>query len=100
MNLLHALILGLVEGFTEFLPISSTAHLALTGKLLGLDQSEYLKSFEIIIQLGAILAVVFLYWRSLIKWEVIKNANLVRPGMAYRKRIWPTAGTHNVGIFY
>lgn len=73
MNLLHALILGLVEGFTEFLPISSTAHLALTGKLLGLDQSEYLKSFEIIIQLGAILAVVFLYWKSLLKWEVIKR---------------------------
>ncbi|QQR55015.1 undecaprenyl-diphosphate phosphatase [Candidatus Peregrinibacteria bacterium] len=73
MNLLHALILGLVEGFTEFLPISSTAHLALTGKLLGLDQSEYLKSFEIIIQLGAILAVVFLYWQSLLKWEVINR---------------------------
>lgn len=73
MNLLHALILGLVEGFTEFLPISSTAHLALTGKLLGLEQTEYFKSFEIIIQLGAILAVVFLYWRSLLKWEVIKR---------------------------
>ncbi len=73
MNLLHAIILGLVEGFTEFLPISSTAHLALTGKLLGLDQSEYVKSFEIIIQLGAILAVVFLYWRSLMKWEVVKR---------------------------
>ncbi len=73
MTLLHALILGIVEGFTEFLPISSTAHLMLAGKLLGLEQTDYFKSFEIIIQLGAILAVIFLYWRSLIKWEVIKR---------------------------
>ncbi|QQR54559.1 undecaprenyl-diphosphatase UppP [Candidatus Peregrinibacteria bacterium] len=73
MTLLHAFILGIVEGFTEFLPISSTAHLALTGKLLGLEQTEYFKSFEIIIQLGAILAVIALYWRSLLQWEVIKR---------------------------
>ncbi|MEK9159254.1 MAG: undecaprenyl-diphosphate phosphatase [Patescibacteria group bacterium] len=73
MTLLSALILGLVEGFTEFLPISSTAHLILTGKVLGLDQSEYLKSFEIIIQLGAILAVVCMYWKELLKVEVLKR---------------------------
>src|SRR5882757_7620672 len=54
MSLLHALILGLVEGITEFLPVSSTAHLILASRLLGLD-SEFLKSFEIIIQFGAIL---------------------------------------------
>ncbi len=73
MTSLHALIFGLVECFTEFLPISSTAHLILTGRLLGLDQTDYLKSFEIIIQLGAILAVIALYWRSLLQWEVIKR---------------------------
>jgi len=73
MTTLHALIFGLVEGFTEFLPISSTAHLILTAKLLGLSQSDYLKSFEIIIQLGAILAVIVLYWKSLFNWEVIKR---------------------------
>ena len=61
MNYLHALILGLVEGITEFLPISSTAHLVLAGKVLGLDTTSFLKSFDIIIQLGAILAVIVFY---------------------------------------
>ena len=61
----HTIILGIVEGITEFLPISSTGHLILTADILHIQQSEFLKSFEIIIQLGAILAVVALYWRSL-----------------------------------
>jgi undecaprenyl-diphosphatase len=74
MNFLHAIILGLVEGITEFLPISSTGHLILTAKILELPQSEFLKSFEIAIQLGAILAVVVLYWRSFfMKIEVLKK---------------------------
>ncbi|KKU78472.1 MAG: Undecaprenyl-diphosphatase [Candidatus Peregrinibacteria bacterium GW2011_GWA2_47_7] len=64
MNILHALILGIVEGVSEFLPISSTGHLILTGELLEIPSTEFLKSFEIIIQLGAILAVVVLYWRK------------------------------------
>ena len=58
MNMLHVLIFGFVEGITEFLPISSTGHLMLTAKLLQISQSEFVKSFEIAIQLGAILAVV------------------------------------------
>ncbi len=66
MNLFHAAILGLVEGLTEFLPISSTGHLIIAAKLLGLSQTEFLKSFEIAIQLGAILAVVVLYGRRLL----------------------------------
>lgn len=64
MNLLHALIFGAVEGVTEFLPISSTGHLILTAKILGISESEFVKSFEIIIQLGAILAVVVLYFKT------------------------------------
>jgi undecaprenyl-diphosphatase len=66
MNFFHAAILGLVEGVTEFLPISSTGHLILAAKLLGLKQTEFLKSFEIAIQLGAILAVVVLYAKRFI----------------------------------
>lgn len=73
MGILHSLILGVVEGITEFLPISSTGHLILASHWLGLSTSDFLKSFEIIIQLGAILAVVILYWRSLFNWANIKK---------------------------
>jgi undecaprenyl-diphosphatase len=63
MSILHALILALVEGLTEFLPISSTAHLLFTEELLGIQQSEYVKMFTVSIQFGAILAVVVAYWK-------------------------------------
>lgn len=65
MTYLHAIIFSIVEGFTEFLPISSTGHLVLASKLLNISQTEFVKSFEIIIQLGAIMAVVFLYWKTI-----------------------------------
>src|SRR3989338_6546140 len=67
MNLLQVLIFGVVEGITEFLPVSSTGHLILTAHLLSFKQTEFLKSFEIAIQLGAILAVVVLYRKTLVK---------------------------------
>ncbi len=66
MHSLHAILLGIVEGISEFLPISSTGHLILTGKLLSIPSSEFVKSFEIAIQLGAILAAVVLYWKKLV----------------------------------
>lgn len=66
MDFLDALILGVVEGISEFLPISSTGHLILASKALGLESTEFIKSFEIAIQLGAILSVVVLYGRSLL----------------------------------
>ena len=68
MPFIHILILSIVEGLTEFLPISSTGHLILTSALLKIPSSEYLKAFEIIIQFGAILAVVVLY-RSHLRWN-------------------------------
>ena len=74
MSLLYALILGIVEGVTEFLPVSSTAHMILTAELLRLPDSAFLKSFEIIVQLGAILAVVLLYWRKLLDVELLTKA--------------------------
>src|SRR5688572_12995910 len=61
MSSLHAIIMGIVEGVTEFLPISSTAHLEITQHLLRMPTTDFMKSFIIIIQLGAISAVVFLY---------------------------------------
>ncbi|MSR67365.1 undecaprenyl-diphosphatase UppP [Candidatus Peribacteria bacterium] len=60
-----AAVLGIVEGISEFLPISSTGHLILAQRLLGMQQTEILKSFDIAIQLGAILAVVLIYGRSI-----------------------------------
>ncbi len=66
MNLIHTVILAAVEGITEFLPISSTGHLILTSKILGTAETDFLKTFEIVIQLGAILAVVALYFKKLI----------------------------------
>ena len=69
----HAIILGITEGLTEFLPVSSTGHLILVGELLNLETTEFLKSFDIAIQLGAILAVVVLFWRSFLEIEVLKR---------------------------
>lgn len=66
MNLLHAIILSIIEGITEFLPISSTGHMILASKIMGIPQTEFAKSFEIIIQLGAILAVATLYIQTLL----------------------------------
>ncbi len=73
MDFINAIILGIVEGITEFLPISSTGHLILTSNFLNIPQTEFLKTFEIIIQTGAILAVIVLYWKRL-----IGNINLVK----------------------
>lgn len=73
MSALEAVILGVVEGITEFLPISSTGHLVLTSSLLGISESEFLKSFNISIQLGAILSVIVLYFRSFLDMEILKR---------------------------
>jgi undecaprenyl-diphosphatase len=62
-SLVDIIILGIVEGVTEFLPVSSTGHLILAGKLLGYDPDSW-KLFNIVIQFGAILAIVVLYWRT------------------------------------
>lgn len=74
MNIFQAAILGVVEGLTEFLPISSTFHLIWSAKLLGLTQTEFLKLFEVVIQSGAILAIVALYIQTVLKdLKLIKN---------------------------
>ena len=63
MSLIEAIILAIVEGLTEYLPVSSTGHMIITGSLMGIAESPFTKLFEICIQLGAILAVVVLYWK-------------------------------------
>ena len=69
MTIFHSLILGVVEGLTEFLPVSSTAHLRITQFLCGISpKDEYWKMFAVVIQLGAILAVVAYFWGRLVKF--------------------------------
>jgi undecaprenyl-diphosphatase len=72
MNLIEAIIIAVVEGITEYLPVSSTGHMIITSSLLGIHKDEFTKLFEVAIQLGAILAVVVLYWKKFFdfsKWQ-------------------------------
>lgn len=64
MNFFEAIIIAIVEGLTEFLPVSSTGHMIITGKLLSVPDNDFTKLYAIAIQLGAILAVVVLYWKK------------------------------------
>ena len=67
MDFLYAFILGVVEGLTEFLPISSTGHMILSAKFLDIKINDFWRSFLIIIQLGSIMAVVFIFWKKLVQ---------------------------------
>lgn len=73
MTIVDIFLLSVVEGLTEFLPISSTGHLILASKVLGIAQTDFLKTFEIVIQLGAIFAVISLYSRKLVSINMIKK---------------------------
>jgi undecaprenyl-diphosphatase len=64
MDIVQSVIISVVEGITEFIPISSTGHMIIAEKLLGIKEDEFSKMFTIAIQLGAILAVVVLYWKK------------------------------------
>ncbi|WP_392436595.1 undecaprenyl-diphosphate phosphatase [Cruoricaptor ignavus] len=64
MDLLKALIIAIVEGLTEYLPVSSTAHMIFTSSIFGIQEDEFVKMFQVSIQFGAILAVVALYWKK------------------------------------
>jgi len=72
MSVIEAIIIAIVEGITEYLPISSTGHMIIASSLLGIHKEEFTKLFEVAIQLGAIMAVVVLYWKRFIdfsKWQ-------------------------------
>lgn len=74
MTPIDSIILGIIEGLTEFLPVSSTGHLILGSELLGLERTDFLTSFEIFIQLGAICAVIALYAKKILSsWSLIKK---------------------------
>lgn len=63
MTWLQTIVLGIVEGLTEFLPISSTGHMIIASSIMGIEEDKFVKLFEVCIQLGAIVAVVALYWK-------------------------------------
>ena len=72
MNIFQAIIIAIVEGLTEFLPVSSTGHMIIVSSFMGIGKDEFTKLFEVAIQLGAILSVVVLYWKKFFdfaKWQ-------------------------------
>ena len=76
MSILHTIILAIVEGITEFLPVSSTGHMIIAQKLLAIESTEFVKAFTVNIQFGAILSVVVLYWKRFFQtfdfyWKLI-----------------------------
>ncbi len=99
MTIIHAIILSIVEGVTEFLPVSSTGHMILLSNILKIPQTEFAKSFEIIIQFGAILSVVFLYWRKVIfgvnLWKKVFVAFL--PAMGIGLVLYSAIKTYLIG---
>ncbi|MDR0508188.1 MAG: undecaprenyl-diphosphate phosphatase [Dysgonamonadaceae bacterium] len=70
MNIVETIILAIVEGLTEFLPVSSTGHMIIAQNLMGIESTELVKAFTVIIQFGAILSVVILYWKNFFRsWD-------------------------------
>jgi len=104
VTLFDSLLLGALEGVTEFLPVSSTGHLILASKLLGLEQTDAHKAFEVSIQLGSILAVLFLYFQRLLQdkmlWFKIGVAFLPTGilGFLFYKHIKALFGVETVSI--
>lgn len=64
MSIIQAIIIAIVEGITEFLPVSSTGHMVITSSIMGIEADPFVKLYEVVIQLGAILSVVVLYWKK------------------------------------
>jgi undecaprenyl-diphosphatase len=86
MNTIQSIIIAIVEGLTEFLPISSTGHMIITEKILSVTETDFIKVYTVAIQLGAILAVVVLYWKKFFdfkKWQFyLKLIVAVIPALA------------------
>lgn len=89
MDLLKAILIAIVEGITEYLPVSSTAHMIFTSSYFGIQEDDFVKLFQVSIQFGAILAVVFLYWKKFFDFSkfnfYIKLACAVVPALVLGK---------------
>ncbi len=80
MTLLHAFLLGILEGLTEFIPVSSTAHILILSKLLGIPSDDKTFSFSIIVQLGSVIALLIYFWKHI--WHITRAFIL---GIIHRK---------------
>jgi len=93
MNIIQAIILGIIEGITEFLPVSSTGHMIIGSALMGINNQEFTKVFTVVIQLGAILSVVVLYWKRFFKsldfyyTLIIAFIPIVLAGLLLKKKV-------------
>ncbi len=95
LNFVQTLILAIVEGLTEFLPVSSTGHMIITQGLLGIESTEFMKAFIVIIQFGAILSVVCLYWKRFfqvnksepIDKKLVNKLTFTQKAIMYTKRL-------------
>src|SRR5690606_511586 len=89
MDLIQAIILAIIEGLTEYLPVSSTAHMIFASSYYGIQEDDFVKLFQVAIQFGAILAVVALYWRKFFDFSklsfYIKLACAVVPALILGK---------------
>lgn len=83
MTRIESIIIAIVEGLTEFLPVSSTGHMIITQGLLGMESTPFLKAFTVIIQFGAILSVICLYWRKFFYPETMQSK-----GYTWWQAIW------------
>lgn len=92
MTILQAIVLAIVEGLTEFLPISSTGHMILAQGIMGMESNEYIRAFTVMIQFGAILSVLVLYWKRFF------SANAA-PSMTFRGKVL-TNRWKRLGYFY
>jgi undecaprenyl-diphosphatase len=72
MDLIEAIIIAVIEGLTEYLPISSTAHMGFAANLMGMQETEFFKIFQVSIQFGAILSVVVAYWKKFFDFSNLK----------------------------
>src|SRR5580700_11044118 len=93
MSFLQAMILAVVEGVTEYLPISSTGHIILTSWIMGINQDPFVKDYTVMVQFGAILAVLVLFWKRFLLnfkiWPTVFIAFLPAAviGLAVKKHI-------------
>jgi len=89
MNYLQAILIAIIEGLTEYLPVSSTAHMIFTSSFFGIQEDDFVKLFQVSIQFGAILAVVVLYWKKFFDFSkinfYIKLAFAVIPALVLGK---------------